>query len=222
MKALHTAVAKQEATMMKKVNSAVNSFALNPAQRQSIATAIVTATDKRGQVSTFRETILNIGKTVKGLLGKPLDDTTAEDIADKCAVAYMAAGHTADSIKSMKSAALKLARCSPVIAKMDREFADLDTMKKYCTALQKANFVVTDADAAFEAAEKKRKAAKSDPKRVLQNSARAMLAIKGKNPTTEQRAVLCLAFDVLGIDLGDHTSHRNVKLAKAAIAKHFG
>lgn len=208
--------------MATKGKQAVNSFALNPAQRQNIATAIVTATDKRGAVATFRETVLSIGKTVKGLLGKPLDDTTAEDIADKCAVAYEAAGHTANSIKSMKSAALKLARCSTVLAKMDREFEDLDTMKKYCTQLQKANFIVAEADTAYVAAEKKRKAAKADPKRVLQNSARAMLALKGKTPTAEQRAVLCLAFDVLGIDLGDLASHRNVKVGKAAIQKHFG
>lgn len=212
---------------MSKGKQAVNStttkgFALTQAQRHGVATAIVQATDKRGAVATFRETILSIGKTVKGLIGKPLDADTAQDIADDCEAQYVAAGHTKDSVKSMKSAALKLARCAPVLAKMDREFADMDGLKKYCTALQKANFIVAEADTAYAAAEKARKAAKADPKRVLQNSARAMLALKGKTPTAEQRAVLCLAFDVLGIDLGDLASHRNVKVGKAAIQKHFG
>ncbi len=197
-------------------------FALTQAQRHNVATAIVQATDKRGAVATFRETILSIGKSIKGLIGKPLDADTAQDIADDCEAQYVAVGHTKDSVKSMKSAALKLARCAPVLAKIDREFADMDGLKKYCTALQKANFVVADADVTYAAAEKARKAAKADPNRVMQNAARSMLALKGKTPTAEQRAVLCLAFDVLGIDLGDLASHRNVKVGKAAIAKHFG
>lgn len=197
-------------------------FALTQAQRHNVATAIVQATDKRGAVATFRETILSIGKSIKGLIGKPLDADTAQDIADDCEAQYVAVGHTKDSVKSMKSAALKLARCAPVLAKIDREFADMDGLKKYCTALQKANFVVADADVTYAAAEKARKAAKADPNRVMQNAARSMLALKGKTPTAEQRAVLCLAFDVLGIDLGEHASQRNVKAAKAAIAKHFG
>lgn len=205
--------------MTTKGKQAVN---LNAAQRGEIATAIVTATDKRGQVLSFRERILSIGKSVKGLLGKPLDDATAELIADDCAAQYLAAGHTADSVKSMKSAALKVARCAPVVAKLDRSFDDFDTLKKYCTQLQKSDFDTAAADLAFKEAEAARKKAKADPKKVLQNAARAMLGIKGKNPTAEQRAVLCLAFDVLGIDMGEHVSHRNVKLAKAAIAKTFG
>lgn len=212
---------------MSKGKQAVNptttkGFALTQAQRHNVATAIVQATDKRGAVATFRETILSIGKSIKGLIGKPLDADTAQDIADDCEAQYVAVGHTKDSVKSMKSAALKLARCAPVLAKIDREFADMDGLKKYCTALQKANFVVADADVTYAAAEKARKAAKADPNRVMQNAARSMLALKGKTPTAEQRAVLCLAFDVLGIDLGDLASHRNVKVGKAAIAKHFG
>lgn len=206
-----------------KSEQAVNPTAdskLNTATRRAIVGAIVEATDKRAAAGTFLASILHLGNSLKAYWGKPLPEADVKLIADDCKAEYERRGHTEGSVKSLTSAAAKLARCCPVIAKLDHKFNGIDDVKKYCTALQQQKFNAKAA-LALHTAEKKK-----DPSKSLQIHARSMLAVgedsKAKVFSAENRAVLVLAFDILGIDIGEQVKHRNTALARKLIAKHFG
>lgn len=193
---------------------------LSKGVQNALAEAIVDATDERGYVTTFRERVVQIGKTAKLPMGKPLSLPDAEAIADECERRYRAAGHT--SIKSLKSVALKLAQCAPILARLENSFAGIGPMKEFSTHLRKANFDVKAANKSYKAALAAKEKAKSDPKKIMQRAAATMIdALAGKNAAAS-RAVLVLAFETLRIDLGARTEHRNVALARKTISQSFG
>lgn len=200
---------------MSKGKQAVNVAVLDKAQRHSIAVAVVNATDKAGQAATFRETILNIVGKVKGLRGKPLPETEVDLIGDDCATQYAERGLSDDSIKALKSAAKKLARCAPLVAGMDREFPSIDGLKKYCTILQKLDYNVAATDKAFD----------RTPTKNLKKSAeihlRAILGMTGKDRflSADAKAALVAWCDAAQLKIGERADNaRDPKRAKAFYA----
>jgi hypothetical protein len=182
-----------------KGEQAVNRSVLDKAQRHSIAQAIVNATDKAGQATTFRETILNVIGKVKGLSGKPMPETEVDLIADDCATQYTDRGLSDDSVKALKSAAKKLARCSPVVAGMERDFPSIDGLKKYCTILQKMEFDVAATDKLYD------RKAKPNLKKSAEIHLRAVLGMTGKDHFCSADAKAALAFwcERAGLKIGE-------------------
>lgn len=182
----------------------VEGFVLTDAIRNTIAQGIVGVSDQGAQMMSLRDTfVTSLGK-LKNLRGKPLPDADVSRIADTLREMYqsrVAAGTVKEtSVKALVSTAAKVARCAPVLAAMEESEYRVHcnnwaNTRKFCTALQKANFIVGDV---------KLESAQSDPVGLTARSIKSILKSTGKHKFQSKAAKAALAHwaNKAGIVLG--------------------
>lgn len=139
-------------------------YALSSAVHARLALAITTAGDARGQVLTFKQSLLETVGKVASLRGKKLPPADADAIAMETARLYAERGYDADSIKVKKSQAKKLATCAPVLVQaFERKIPGLTDglapVLRFCTALGRADYHIPAAVTEFTRQRKVNKAA---------------------------------------------------------------
>ena len=179
-------------------------FALTEAISNTLCKGLVNVSDTGAAYLTLHETFMQTVGKIKGLRGKPLPDADVARIGDTLRVMYakrVEAGTVKDtSVKSLVSTALKVAKCSPVLASMDnatflKYCRNWTETRAYCTALKAANYKLADV---------KIEDAKSDPIRRGASAIKGILKAKSKHKLHSKgcKAAFALLASRANVNLG--------------------
>lgn len=177
--------------------------------RADVAGVLAGATDDnaQGRAATFRERVVLPLANIKALKGKPLPEADAGAILDLAVAQWTAKGCTADSIKAMKSKALKLVTCAPVLPAAFEKLPALkdegiNGLAAFCTELKSQKFNAAAAVAAWVA-----EAPPVDANAKATDYCNRMLKLDSLTAVQKARIVeLC---DLNGWAPKEATAHRN-------------
>lgn len=186
--------------MTSKVKTEVNRL-LTSSQHNKLAAAIVGNSSTGVLATTMREQMFAVIRGCDSKVkGKPLNAADVDAIADQAESMYRKQGLKPVSIKVQISNVKKLARCAPVLATMDRNALaiacrSLDSMRVFCTLLQKSNFNVAKT---VRAAKAPRKAEAVSPDKRVMQLAKQIAKMKGIK-SAQAREVLNAVRNALGV-----------------------
>lgn len=178
--------------MSEKTKAAVG-YILGAAHRRQLTAGIAGGMDSRGQVASFKETLIATVGKVRELRGVRLPKADANDIAMGVAQLLTERGYSPESIKAKKSAALKLATCAPLLVEaFERKDCSkirdtLADVLRFATKLRANEYNVDKAARAF----RKGSGAGGKGKNVAGSIAmhiKSILSMKGRNAATSPAA----------------------------------
>jgi hypothetical protein len=119
-----------------------------------LARAILGVSDNRGAQQSFLSNVVAAVGKITALRGKALPKADAQAVAMEVEQGLKERGYDDASVRSKKSAALKLALCSPVLATVEAKSIPgltegLAPMLRFCTALRKNGYDKNKAKAEF-------------------------------------------------------------------------